>query len=256
MFSSLGDEGRAIISALLILIPACLYILVLLQGRTGRLCFIGGLLLHLVSIISRGMEVGTIPVTERHDIISLMALTIALIWLLFSEKFRDIKGFDYIVPSLITVFLFIALGHRTVNTVPPIQQSLWFYIHTLLFSVSYGIFAFSAALGVMHLYSGKPNVELLHYRSVLLGWVVYSFCLLAGSIWFFLAYGTYWLWTSKELWSTITWFLYGMYLHSRYLKGLSGRPATIIGLLSFGAALFTYFAIGPGKVIQAPPTQF
>jgi len=256
MFSSVGEEGKAIISALLLLVPAALYILVLLQGRLGRFCFIGGFLIHLFSIISRGVEIGTFPVTERHDIISMMAFTIALAWLLFSGKLRDIKGFDYIVPPLITVFLFIALGHRTINTVPPIQKSPWFYLHTFLFSISYGIFAFSAALGILHLQSGKPYIELLHYRGVLLGWVAYSFCLLAGSIWFFLAYGTYWLWTSKELWSTITWFIYGMYLHTRYLKGLSGRPATIIGLLSFAAALFTYFAIGPGKVIPSPPTQF
>ncbi len=76
----------------------------------------------------------------------------------------------------------------------------------------------------------------------------------AGSVWFYMAYGTYWLWTSKEMWISITWLYVGLYLHARLMTRFRGVPAAVMGVLVFGVALFTYF--GVGTVIPSPPTQF
>ena len=67
------------------------------------------------------------------------------------------------------------------------------------------------------------RAESNQYRSLLLGYVLFSIAMIFGGIWAYLAWGTYWLWTPKELWTTIVWFFYSLYLHARLVRGWT-RP--------------------------------
>ena len=52
-----------------------------------------------------------------------------------------------------------------------------------------------------------------------------------GGIWAYLAWGTYWLWTPKELWTTIVWFFYSLYLHARLVRGWTGPKVVWMGII-------------------------
>ncbi len=255
MFSgiSLGEEGQAILSIFLLLLPATLYVLGLMEGRAAYFLFLSGLFTHAVIIVLRGVTLGTIPLAEKYDTLSFMAFATALLYWYFSRR-KGVEGLGLLALPLISTILIVAAAYAPINTISPFQRTPWFYLHSFFFFTSYGFFGISSCVGIVSVLKKNASLESIQYWSAIHGWIALSLSLVAGSIWFFTAYGTYWLWTSKELWSTLVWFYYGMYLHARYVKGLSGRWATVFGIAGFAVALFAYF--GVGTIIPAPPTQF
>ena len=90
-----------------------------------------------------------------------------------------------------------------------------------------------------------------------MGFPLLTLGLLLGAVWGKMAWGDYWNWDPKELWSLVSWLLYVAYLHFRYMFGtrrpgvnsalaLSGLLAIIITLLwvnlcgVFAGGLHTY----------------
>ena len=182
-----------------------------------------------------------------------MAFVAALVFLYISRQGR-FKSLSWYALPLICAMIFVALKFHTINTIGPFMHTYWFYAHTLFYFISYAFFAIAACIGTHYVASGESEYEVLQYRLLSFGWILLSVSLFSGSVWFYLAYGTYWLWTSKEMWISITWLFVGLYLHARLMRPLHGVPAAVIGVLVFGVALFTYF--GVGTVIPSPPTQF
>jgi ABC-type transport system involved in cytochrome c biogenesis permease subunit len=64
-----------------------------------------------------------------------------------------------------------------------------------------------------------------------------------GGIWGYYAWGTYWLWTPKELWTVILWLFYSLYLHARLRQWWTGSPAAVLGIAGFVIVLFTYLGV-------------
>jgi len=57
------------------------------------------------------------------------------------------------------------------------------------------------------------------YRMICLGFPLLTLGLLMGSWWGKLAWGDYWDWDPKELWSLASWLVYVEYFHVRYMFG-------------------------------------
>lgn len=252
---SIALEGYTldVLTFFLLIIPAALYAMGMMEGRMGRVMPYIGVLAHIVSIVARYGVTCRLPLAEKHDNISFWALVTALAFLYA----RDVRGRGELSVSallLAPALMMVAAAHRTIDTVSPFMETPWFYAHVFFYFVSYGLLGVSACAGGHYLLSGVREQEALQHQLALYGWLSLCASLLAGSIWFYLAYGTYWLWTSKELWITVTWLYMGMYLHVRMMPSLMGRPAAAIGIIGFLAAVFTYF--GVGTIIPSPPAQF
>ena len=252
----LNDYGLAVLTFFMLLAPAAFYIMALMEGRTGRAMMGAGLALHAVSIAHRGALLGWLPLTEKYDNISFMAFAAAVLYYFVSRNDRNekLRSLGRYALPLICGIIFVALKFRTINTISPFMQTNWFMAHSMFYFISYAFFAIAACLGTHYVVSGESEYEVAQYRLLSLGWILLSVSLLCGSVWFYLAYGTYWLWTSKEMWISITWLFVGLYLHARLMRPLHGVPAAVMGVFVFGVALFTYF--GVGTVIPSPPTQF
>jgi len=250
---NLDPYGQSLLAFFLLVAPAGLYILGLYEDRRGHWLIGAGLVVHALSILERWGYTGLIPLSEKRDNISLTAFIMAavLLYLRVRLKPKDLSLFSL---PIITVLIFIAIGQRTMDSITPFMQTPWFYLHVLFYFSSYAFFGIGAAAALQYLLSGETAQEGLSYRLASAGWVILTISLFFGSIWFYLAYGTYWLWTSKELWITITWLSFGLYLHARITLGLRGRGAASLCVAAYAIALFTYF--GVGTVIKAPPTQF
>ena len=67
--------------------------------------------------------------------------------------------------------------------------------------------------------------------------------IMTGSIWAHYAWGSYWNWDPKETWSLITWLIYAIMLHSRYVRGRRGKRMAILALIGFACVLFTYLGV-------------
>ncbi len=67
--------------------------------------------------------------------------------------------------------------------------------------------------------------------------------LVAGPIWAEYAWGRYWGWDPKEVWSLVTWVVYAAYLHARATAGWRGRPAAMIAIVGWLVFLFNFVGV-------------
>jgi cytochrome c-type biogenesis protein CcsB len=91
-----------------------------------------------------------------------------------------------------------------------------------------------------------PNQDILDdvtYRMIAIGWPLLTGGIVTGAVWANSAWGTYWSWDPKETWSLITWFVYAIYLHARYVRGWKGTQMAVISAVGFLAVIFTYLGV-------------
>lgn len=86
-------------------------------------------------------------------------------------------------------------------------------------------------------------LEDLTYKMIAIGWPLLTGGIITGAVWANSAWGTYWGWDPKETWSLITWFIYAIYLHSRYVRGWKGTQMAVIAALGFLSVIFTYLGV-------------
>ncbi len=76
-----------------------------------------------------------------------------------------------------------------------------------------------------------------------IGFPLLTLGIITGSIWAEYAWGSYWSWDPKEVWSLVTWLLYAALLHGRMTVGWRGRKAAILAIVGFCAVLFTFLGV-------------
>ncbi|HSA78227.1 MAG TPA: cytochrome c biogenesis protein CcsA [Nitrospirota bacterium] len=202
------------------------------------------LVLHTVLIVSTAMKYGRIPLIGLHDTLGFLAFTIGAVAVIAGWK-RNRDLFSYIVISLILLLLAGSIASPAMpGALPPVLKTIWFELHVILSFVSYALFSVGAVFGILSLFYKEERAEINQYRSLLLGYVLFSTAMIFGGIWAYFAWGTYWLWTPKELWTTIVWFFYSLYLHARLVRGWSGPKVVWMGIIGFVIVMFTYAGVG------------
>ena len=202
------------------------------------------LALHAYLIVNSALRFGRIPLIGMHDTLGFLAFAIGVVYIVAAwNRERDL--FSYLTVLLILMFLAgSAFSAPVSGGMPPVLKTIWFELHVILSFVSYALFAVGAIFGLLDRYGNDVLAESRQYRSLLLGYVLFSIAMIFGGIWAFLAWGTYWLWTPKELWTTIVWFFYSLYLHARLVRGWSGPKVAWMGVAGFVIVLFTYAGVG------------
>ncbi len=108
-------------------------------------------------------------------------------------------------------------------------------------------FIWSKGTGLRNLLSqyipAQAQLDDVTYRMIAIGWPLLTGGIITGAVWANSAWGTYWSWDPKETWSLITWFVYAIYLHSRYVRGWKGTQMAVISSVGFLAVIFTYLGV-------------
>jgi len=89
----------------------------------------------------------------------------------------------------------------------------------------------------------KKDFQDIANRSILWGFFFFSASMFAGAVWAYLAWGTYWLWEPKVIWSFIVWFYYAGAMHAYYVKEWRGKGLAIATVIGFFVVLFTYLGV-------------
>ena len=80
---------------------------------------------------------------------------------------------------------------------------------------------------------GSEALESLAYRFAILGFIFWTFTLIAGSIWANDAWGRYWGFDTKEVWTFVIWVLYAGYIHARATRGWRGSRSAWLSIIGF-----------------------
>lgn len=122
----------------------------------------------------------------------------------------------------------------------PALQSPWFAPHVIAYVVSYGLMTVAALLTLASLRSE----ERLRAADALvrLALPFMTFGLWSGALWADAAWGGYWAWDIKEVWSLLTWSIYLLYLHVERYPAFAGWRRPLI-LLGFAAVVITFLVV-------------
>ncbi|WP_447924967.1 c-type cytochrome biogenesis protein CcsB [Georgenia muralis] len=89
----------------------------------------------------------------------------------------------------------------------------------------------------------SDELERLAFRLNAVGFMMWTFTLVAGAIWAEHAWGRPWGWDAKETWSFVIWVIYAAYLHARATRGWEGRRAAYLSIAGFVTILGNYFLV-------------
>ncbi len=201
--------------------------------------------LHGLLIVQTAIHYGRIPLIGMRDTLGFFAFAVGCIFVIAARnRKRDLFSFLTVPVIMLLLAGSYAAPPSPTGSLPPVLRTIWFELHVILSFVSYALFAIGAIFGLISLYKKEQSAETQQYRSLLLGYMLFSTAMIFGGIWAFYAWGTYWLWTPKELWTTIVWFFYSLYLHARLVRGWTGSKAIWLGIIGFVIVLFTYAGVG------------
>ncbi len=224
----------------------CLSIGFYLCGCFRRSIFLAGVTAELVYLASRGLELGRLPLIGPHDTLAFFSTSCALMAVpfLFNKSLRSSGHFRTGVSLLAATTALMALPFPIFNMpMPPILNTLWFELHVALAFFAYALFGIGAILGALFLLQKERSFLDAQQTAALVGFSFFSASMTSGGIWGYYAWGTYWLWTPKEFWTSILWLYYGSYLHLR-LKGQKWEKAIAWGgIIGFGVTMFTYLGV-------------
>lgn len=243
-----GDEAlrfslrlpRLFLNDLMDIILFILYPLALIGPRF----ILPALGVHVLFIVQSAVRFGRIPLIGLHDTLGFLAFAVGVVYAVAGRKRkRDLLTF-IIVPLILLLLAGSRAAPALPGPLPPVLNTVWFELHVLLSFTSYALFAVAAAFGIFSLRQNDPSAEISQYRMALLGYVLFSLAMIFGGIWAYYAWGAYWLWTPKELWTTIVWLFYSLYLHARLVRGWAGPKTVWMGIVGFAIVLFTYAGVG------------
>jgi cytochrome c-type biogenesis protein CcsB len=89
----------------------------------------------------------------------------------------------------------------------------------------------------------SAEFERLAFRLNAVGFMLWTFTIIAGAIWAEHAWGRPWGWDPKETWSFVIWVVYAAYLHARATRGWEGRRAAYLSIFGFVCVLANYFLV-------------
>ena len=181
-----------------------------------------GALVHFGAMSWRGVLIEAFPLTNKMESFSCAALALALVTGAACWPRRS-----YLVPmlSLTLVAILTALSFPlALHSPPPLMQTIWYPLHVPASFVAYGLFAAAASAALAWLFDRDALwLRRIDYL-VLLGFGLWSVAMICGGIWGVVAWGAYFLWDPKVIWSVILWLHYGSMLHIRLTPSLAPRP--------------------------------
>lgn len=203
-----------------------------------------GLILQVAYLFVRGISLDRMPLVGPHDTLYFMSASIVLFALPVAWRMKERRKVLNASVAMAVFFIALSLLYKPHNSpLPPILRTFWFETHVALSFFAYALFGIAAILGVMFLRDRGREYVTLEYKTILVGYCFFSIAMIFGGIWAYLAWGTYWLWTPKELWTVILWLFYSLYLHARLTPWWTGKPVSILAIAGFIIVMFTYLGV-------------
>lgn len=242
---------------------------VVVRSRSLRIGFaltVLGFVLHFSATLLRGIAAGRVPFANMYEF-SLTATTAVIAIFLLMQIFVDVRFLGSLVTGMTVLFLGVSKVnfYREIVPLPPALDTYWLVIHILVAVLAVGFLTLSFGFSVLQLMQTRrenavkagetgvlrflgsfPNavrLEDLAYRMAIIGFVFWTFTLIAGSIWAERAWSRYWGWDTKEVWTLVIWVLYAGFIHARATRGWRGTRSAWLSIVAYGAVIFNYTVV-------------
>jgi ABC-type transport system involved in cytochrome c biogenesis permease subunit len=232
------------------------YLAVFFFPRGFRYLLALGALSQLTLLICRGWLIGFFPLTNKFESFYAFSLSVFLVLL-----YRTSRGTLQRAPTKAyhSILMFLGWGFllascffpQKISFAPPLMLTVWYVFHVPLSFFAYALWGSSAAAGVVDWgrgtlrvpnQGGTCNVPLLakiRDDDALYGFILWSVSMIFGGIWGYVAWGSYFLWDPKVVWSVVLWFFYASYIHLDAWPEMESKK-NLLAIIGLAAVLITY----------------
>ncbi len=236
-----------------------------LLGGVGVGFNVLALLLHLGTLVTRGVAADRMPWGNMYEFILSVSFVGSAVWLGMLSRRPGIRHLGLFVALTMVVLLGAngLIAYTPVGPLVPALNSYWFIVHVATIILSSGVFLFGAVPAALFLLrsgydDGKrkfpytlgkrvpaaATLERLTFRLHAFAFPLFTFgALIAGPLWAEASWGRYWGWDPKEVWAFISWIVYAGYLHARATPSVKRTTATWIALIGFVTMLTNLFGV-------------
>jgi cytochrome c-type biogenesis protein CcsB len=216
---------------------------------------------HTIVFAMRWLRTGYFPANaELENAITGGWFAIGLTIYLFIKN-REMTGVAlFTVPATL-----LLLGYGVMKAPDPLPltaslKSSWLLIHVMFAQLAFGAYAIASGMGLLYVlkdnkkrkgveagfYEKFPRLEVIEenmFRFVVYGFIADAIMIIAGAIWAKDLWGSYWGWDPVEVWSLISWLLYGLGIHLRVTLGWRGRKLAWLMMFLLITVIITYWGI-------------
>lgn len=220
--------------------------------------------MHAAGVAARGLSVGRVPWSNMYEF-SISGAAVVTAVFLVALLVRDLRylGIFVVGPVLLTLGLAVTTMYTQASALAPALQSEWLVIHVAVAVISSALFTIAFSVSIVQLVQDRreqllaggqvprrgrfmsalpPAAELerVAYRLIAVSFPLWTFTLVAGAIWAEVAWGRYWGWDPKEVWTFVIWVVYAAYLHARATRGWDGRRAAYLAIAGYVCVLINF----------------
>ena len=211
------------------------------------------------SVILRGFAVGRPPWGNMFEFATASAAAVGLTYSVLAKRNRwQWLGVFIVTPVLLVLGLALAVLYTEAGELMPALKSYWLAIHVGVAFLAVAFFTIAAAIGVVYLVrlrrEEKPPasrsfieslpssaaLERTAYSLNMVAFILWTFTLIAGAIWAKQAWGAYWQWDPKEVWTFVIWTVYAAYMHGRATAGVDLRRSMSIALAGYACVVINF----------------
>jgi ABC-type transport system involved in cytochrome c biogenesis permease subunit len=198
--------------------------MLLRRRKAGQILFMTGFLFGCVGLCYRWFAVGHIPMQNLFEVFLCLGALVYPISIFCNRILciGDVSA-DMLIGAIVLFpagFVFSAEPQQ----LPPALQSRLFAPHVFVYMLSYVLMAKAAVQAAIQLAGRRATCDTIEpeqatYRMICAGFPLLTLGLILGSVWGQQAWGDWWGWDPKELWSLASWLVYVGYFHFRYMFG-------------------------------------
>ena len=221
---------------------AAAFVTAAVRPALARAPLVLGIAVHLAGTIGRGLVIGFFPLTNKMESFNAAALALAIV---AAVAWRPARA--YLLPLLAVLLAATAATLAFPGDLrwpPPLMRTIWYPLHVPLSFLAYASWA-AAACGAVAWWV-RPDGEWLALvdRLALWGLVLWSLAMVTGGVWGVVAWGAWFMWDPKIVWSVILWFHYAAFVHVKLTPSMQSRPWARPALAAAGFLLVLVAYVG------------
>jgi ABC-type uncharacterized transport system permease subunit len=224
---------------------------------TGLGLMIAGFIAHTIWIGTICTATGHPPITNLSEVLSFVAWTVFVVELVLWLRYRVYAAVFFVYPLVLLLLTFSAVVGENFQVLDPELRSNLFTAHLLLTTVGVAALMIGLAFGLLamlqdralkrktrgRLWEWIPSLDVcknVSYRSLAIGFSIYTMGLLAGSLWSYRTSDTLMNLQVKQIGAVTAWVLFAVILQS-FVNNTYRRTRTLF--ISAGAFVAIVIAI-------------
>ena len=211
------------------------------------------------SVLMRGLAVSRPPWGNMFEFATAASAAVGAAYSVLAKRNNwQWLGVFIVTPILLVLGLALTVLYTEAGELMPALKSYWLGIHVTVAFLAVAFFTLAFAVGVLYLVRlrreekppATPNfieslpsstsLERTAYSLNMVAFILWTFTLIAGAIWAKQAWGAYWQWDPKEVWTFVIWTVYAAYMHGRATAGVDHRKSMFIALAGYVAVLINF----------------